>query len=509
MVTINGCSLTIQNIVEVSRFFEEVCLDPSCLTCIQGSAETVTRLQTSDQPAYGINTGFGIFSTVKISPEDCRKLNRNLILSHAIGYGESFPEEIVRAAMLIRANSLAKGYSGVRVEIIQILLEMLNKKITPMVKNKGSLGSSGDLCMLSQLALVFTKDEQDNEKESGQALFQGKLVSGKTAMENAGIQRLELSAKEGLAIINGASFSAAIAALACFDAEYCFHTANLAASLSLEGILGRSDAFDPRLHEARGLPGQMKVADAIRKNLKGSNFINSSSQTQDPYSFRCIPQVHGPVLEIIDYSKEIIQKEVNAATDNPLIFSETVISGGNFHGEPIALTMDYLSIAMTELSAIAERRLFILLDEHMNNGLPPMLVGSIQKAGLNSGLMIPQYIAASLVLENRVLATPDSIQSLPTSANQEDFNANALAASKHAFEIIHNSLFIIAIEMFVAARAIDLRLKTQSNYKLGEKTGNLYKNIRLRVTFKAEDSLWNSEIELIHRDLLNHTLISE
>lgn len=506
MIKINGSSLSIEDIVNVSRKYETVALDSSCIFRIRESSQIASNSQHSDITVYGINTGFGIFSTKKISAEDSLKLNRNLIISHAIGFGDPFAVDIVRAAMLIRANSLAKGYSGVRLEIITTLLEMINKKLTPLIKEKGSLGSSGDLCMLAQMALVFTKDHEDKEQESGQAFFQGELHSGKRAMEKAGISRLELLPKEGLAIINGASFSAAIAALAVHDAEYCLQKANLSASLSLEALLGRRAAFDPRLQDARGLPGQIFVAKEILTNIKGSNLIDSINQIQDPYSFRCIPQVHGPIHDTICSVKDIITKEINAATDNPLIFGKDIISGGNFHGEPIALNMDYLSIAMTELSAMAERRMFILLDEHMNNGLPPMLVGSLKKAGIHSGVMIPQYTAASLVLENRVLATPDSIQSLPTSANQEDFNANALAASKHAYEIIQNSLYIIAIEMFISARALDLRFSQNPKYLLGKETGILYKKIRSRIPFHLEDSIWNDEIDSIYQDLCNHKL---
>lgn len=508
MVIINGKSLSIKELINVSRFHEKVTLDPSCVGLICQSAKAIKLIQQSSKPAYGINTGFGIFSNKKISQTESKKLNRNLILSHAIGFGDSFSEEVVRAAMLIRANSLAKGFSGVRLEIIETLLAMLNSDLTPVVKNKGSLGSSGDLCMLSQLALVFTKDERDDEKESGTALFQGEILPGKLAMEKAGIPRLELSAKEGLAIINGATFSAAIASLTCFDAEYCLQMANLAASLSLEAILARSAAFDSRLHQVRGLAGQSIIAKEILKNIKGSSLIDSADQIQDPYSFRCIPQVHGPIMDTLSPVKEVIHREINAATDNPLIFEDEVISGGNFHGEPIALNMDYLSIAMTELSAIAERRVFIILDEHLNNGLPPMLVGSTKLAGINSGVMIPQYVAASLVLENRVLATPDSIQSLPTSANQEDFNANALAAAKHAFEITRNTLYIMAIELFVAARAVNLRLIINPEQKLGNETNKVFENIGSLSPFHEDDSLWNKNIELIHQGIINHRIFN-
>jgi histidine ammonia-lyase len=507
MITIDGKSLTLQEVVSISRNHEQVSLHCDCFARIKQSAENVLQIQHSENPAYGINTGFGIFANKKISSSESNKLNRNLILSHAIGTGTPFSEEIVRAAMLIRANSLAKGFSGVRMVIIETILKMLNSGLTPWVRNKGSLGSSGDLCMLSQLALVFTRDEHDSEEDSGMAEFGGQFMSGKMAMQKAGIPRIELNAKEGLAIINGATFSAAIAALACFDAEFCLQTANASAALSLESILGRSAAFDPRIHQARGLAGQIRVAGEVRVQIQGSSLIDSGKQIQDPYSFRCIPQVHGPIMETLDNVQEVVKKEINAATDNPLIFSNDVLSGGNFHGEPIAMNMDFLAIAMTELSAIAERRIFLLLDEHQNNGLPPMLAGSHEQAGLNSGVMIPQYTAASLVLENRILATPDSIQSLPTSANQEDLNANALTAARHADEIVKNTIFVIALEMFVAARAVDLRKLKDPKIRLGEGTEKVYQKIRIVSPFDMNDKLWDRDIQYLYQGLLQQKII--
>jgi histidine ammonia-lyase len=506
MIKINGNSLSLDEVIRVCRSNEKVILDSSCIPLINKSAQHVQKILQGIKPVYGINTGFGIFSNKSISIQESQKLNRNLILSHAIGFGDPLPKEVIRAAILIRANTLAKGFSGVRPIIIEILLEMLNADLIPVVKSQGSLGSSGDLCMLSQLALVFTKDKNDLDDESGKAWLQGKLLSGKKAMKKAGFQRIELGAKEGLAIINGATFSAALASLAIWDANNCLNAANSAASISLEGLQGQRSAFDPRLQLARGLSGQISVARTIMNNLKGSSLIDQANQVQDPYSFRCVPQVHGAILDTLITIKKIVQKEINAATDNPLIFDVDVISGGNFHGESLALNMDFLSIAITELSAISERRIFLLMDENLNNGLPPMLVDEGNKAGLNSGVMISQYTAASLVLENRTLATPDSVQSLPTSANQEDHNANALTAAKHAYEIVKNTFFVLSIELFTSARAIDIRMKQRSKNRLGHGTRKTYQAIRSVSQYYSEDTLWIKEIDQIHSALIKQQI---
>jgi histidine ammonia-lyase len=502
MININGNTLSLEEIIRVSRFKEKVMLDSSCLSLINQSSKQVQKILRGNKPVYGINTGFGIFSNKPISIQDSQKLNRNLILSHAIGFGDLLPREIIRAAILIRANTLAKGFSGVQLNIIETLISMLNADLTPLVKSQGSLGSSGDLCMLSQLALVFTKDKNDLEEESGKAWLNDALLSGKKAMQKAGIQRIELGAKEGLAIINGPTFSAAFASITLWDSLNCLQSANSAASISLEAIQGQSSAFDSRLQLARGLPGQIIIAQEISKKISGSSMINNGNQVQDPYSFRCVPQVHGAIFDTLNSIKEVVQKEINAATDNPLIFAGDVISGGNFHGESLAMNMDFLSIAMTELSAISERRIFLLLDENLNNGLPPMLVDEINKAGLNSGIMISQYTAASLVLENRTLATPDSVQSLPTSANQEDHNANALTAAKHAYEIVKNTFFVIAIELFTAARAIDIRMKKSLKLRLGIGTQKTYQAIRNISQYYSEDTLWINDIDQIHKALI-------
>ena len=375
--------------------------------------------------------------------------------------GMPLDPEIVRAAMLVRANTLAQGYSGVRVEIVQALLDMLNQGVTPVIPSQGSLGSSGDLCQLSHLALVFTTDKKDLEEESGEAQYKGQLLNGKVAMKAAGIARIQLGAKEGLAINNGATFSAAIAALAINEAEYLISLSNKATALSLEALVGCSAAFDERIQLARGQKGQIETAKAIRSLIFGSTLVDSTRRVQDAYSLRCAPQILGAAKDTLEHVKRIIDVEINAATDNPLIFEEDeVLSGGNFHGEPVGMVMDFLGIAMTEVGAISERRTFRLTDEKLNQGLPPMLVDSIESAGLNSGVMMPQYTAASLVLENQTLATPDSVHSLPTSAEQEDHNANAMTAARHCLQIVENTRHILSVELFTAARAVDLRRQT-------------------------------------------------
>ena len=350
---------------------------------------------------------------------------------------------------------------------------------------------------MSHLALVLSTDRKDLPEESGYAYFKDERLTGKEAMDKACIKRLELYAKEGLAINNGATFSTSIGCLSLFDAKYLIHIANLALSLSLEALLGCMDAFDPQIHQARNHPGQMRISESVLKMVEGSEFVNTGNRVQDAYSLRCAPQVHGAVSETTEFVETTLEREINAATDNPLIFSEkSVLSGGNFHVEPIGLGMDYLGIAIAELAAISERRSFRLLDGNLNCGLPPMLVEDNAHAGLNSGLMMPHYTAASLVLENQTLATPDSVHSLPTSGNQEDHNANAWTAARHARQIIQNAMHVLAIEIFIATRAIDLRMKNTPK-KLGIGTKIAYELVRSEVPFIAEDSLWQPQIETI------------
>jgi len=498
MLRLDGNNLSIEKIISVSRDFEKVSLSEEGLSQMEKSNSLKNSIQESGLPVYGINTGFGIFSDKKIENQDSAKLSRNLILSHAVGTGKPLSKEIVRAAMLVRANTLAKGFSGVRIEIVETILEMLNNDLTPVIPSQGSLGSSGDLGPLSHMALVFTTDENDLEADSGFAEFEGKILTGKSAMNKAHIDRLILGPKEGLAINNGATFSAAILALCIFDAKNLLNHSEISLALSLEAMLGCDTAFDARIHDARGQLGQIEVAKHCRELISNSDFINASGRVQDAYSLRCAPQVQGIARDTINFIEQIITREINAATDNPLIFNPGVaLSGGNFHGEPVGIAADFLSIVISESAAISERRINRLTDANLNGGLPPMLVDNFEAAGLNSGLMMPQYTAASLVLENSALANPDSVHSLPTSGDQEDHNANAMTAARHVSEILNNAYHVIAIELYTAVRAIDLRKKIMPDAKLGKGTQLAYEIIRKEVPYQAGDALWGPEIEKV------------
>lgn len=504
MITLDGNNLSVNALVQIARNEEKTKLSGDAKKAIEISQDRLKTIIAQAKPVYGLNTGFGIFSDRMISHDEGKQLNRNLILSHATGTGALLPQEVVRAAMLIRANTLAKGFSGIRLELVQTIIDMLNKGVTPLVASKGSLGSSGDLCMLAQMAMVMTKAPNEREAELGQATFNGELLNGRSAMEKAGIERITLENKDGLALINGATFCAALLALEVYDSQYYCYLADLAAALSFEALLCKTDALHPQLHQARGLEGQIISAALMKDMLVGSQFVDSHNQVQDGYSLRCAPQVHGAVRDTLKFTESIVSKEMNAATDNPLIVEDGVaISGGNFHGEPVGMAADFLGIAVSELAAISERRVFRHLDSHLNHGLPAMLVGDDEKAGLNSGIMMLQYTAASLVLENQTLCSPDSVRSLPTSANQEDFNANANNAALHTRQILENAAKVLAIEIYSACRAIDLRKKTMPEAKLGNVTGRAYRFIRNIIPFQAGDAYWKEEIEKLQDHLLN------
>ena len=506
MVRLDGSHLNINDVVNVARHYQRVELSDEARQNILRSQKWLNDIAAADLPVYGINTGFGIFAEHRIPRKEMAALSRNLILSHAVGTGPALPVEVVRAAMLVRANTLAKGFSGVRVEIVETLLAMLNLDLTPVVPCQGSLGSSGDLGPLSHLALVFTTDHSDQEDRgdldevSGLAEYQGQVMTGKAAMAAAGIKRIELGPKEGLALNNGATFSAALAALAVYDAGLLLSTAELSTAMSLEAMLGTTAAFDDRLHQARGQAGQIQVARRVCQLIEGSTLTDATGRVQDAYSLRCAPQVQGAARDTLNFVAGMILNELNAATDNPLLLGPgEARSGGNFHGEPVGLAMDFLSIAMAEVGAISERRTFRLIDAKLNSGLPPMLVDNFQDAGLNSGLMMPQYTAASLVLENQTLATPDSVHSLPTSAEQEDHNANSMTAARHTRQILENVAHILAIEIYTAVRALDLRLRQMPEARMGSGTADAYRTVRKIVPYIAGDSWWGPEIERVHR----------
>jgi len=507
MIRINGSNLTIKDVVEVACNNIKVELAEEARERVSQSYNWVQKIITTDRPVYGVNTGFGIFFDKKIKASDSKILNRNLILSHAVCVGPELRSDIVRAAMLIRANALAIGYSGVRPIVIDTLLQMLNSGVTPVIPSQGSLGSSGDLAPLSHLALVFTRDDADSEEDSGWAYWEGKKLSGKIAMASAGIERIILGPKEGLAITNGATFSAAIGAIACSNAEKYLNVADLALAMSMEALLCSSPAYDERLHKLRPHPGQGSVAQNVRRLIEGSSLINSDSRIQDAYSIRCAPQVHGAARDTHKFVSGVIHHEINSVTDNPIIFNENeVISGGNFHGEPVGMAMDFLGIAMAEIGAISERRIFRLIDSRLNSNLPPMLVDTWEAAGMNSGLMMPQYTAASLSLENLTLASPDSIHSLPTSGEQEDHNANSMTAARHTLQISENTANILAIELFCASRAIDLRLRDNMDAKLGYGVEKAYEIIRKDIPYQAGDMLWGPEISKMNNIIQGNQL---
>ena len=495
MLQITGNDLTVEQIIRVAFHDEIVELGTRAKKQVEESNSRLRENLHKDFPFYGINTGYGIFHNKKISHDQLLALNRNLILSHAVGVGTLFDEPTVRAALLIRANTLAKGFSGIRCLVIQTILEMLNKKVTPQVCTQGSMGSSGDLCQLAQVALVLTTDERNLDEESGSACYMGEVMSGKDAMRAAGIERLILQPKEGLALINGATFSAAVGVIACWHARKLNDLADNNLALALEALKGRKEAFDPRLHTARGMEGQIETARFVWDAVEGSQFVNSSTHVQDGYALRCAPQVHGAVKDTLTHAENVLTKEINAATDNPLIFENgDVLSGGNFHGEPIAFVMDFLGIALSELGAIAERRIFRLLDSNLNNGLPIMLIAEQDKLGIESGLMIPQYSAASLVMENQQLANSDAVHSIPTSANQEDHNANSLTAARHTALIVENVLRILTIELYTCAHALDIRMKQEPHKNMAGRTMETYKKVRGIVDFIEHDTLWGEEI---------------
>ncbi len=498
MIHIDGNHLTIDEIIRVARSNEPVDLTALARKAISRSEKWLSTIAARDQAVYGINTGLGSFSTSRIPNEQSARLSRNLILSHAVGSGPAFPAEVVRAAVLIRANALAKGFSGIRLEVVESLLELLNRKLTPVIPSQGSLGSSGDLIPLAHLCLVLTTDQEDREEESGQADYMGSRMSGQAAMQKAGIRRVVLGPKEGLALINGATFSAAVAALAIRDTARLLDRADMCLALSLEALQGCPDAYDPRLHEVRGHGGQKEVAGHVRRFTRGSTFFTGKRRVQDAYSLRCAPQVHGAARDYFKTVHHTVEVEINAATDNPLIFgADDVLSGGNFHGEPVAFAMDSLKMILAEVGAISERRTFRLLDANLNDGLPPMLVDNLESAGLNSGLMMPQYAAASLVLENQTLANPDSIHSLPASANQEDHNANAMTAARHARQVVENVTRILAIEAYTAARALDLRMRQDPKGRLGAGTRLMHAAIRKAIPYQAGDAWWGPELDAI------------
>lgn len=501
MIELTGSTLTIEQLVAVAREQAAVAaLGVEVRGRMAASHGWVMETIAGEgQTIYGVNTGFGSLATVRISAAQARQLSRNVVTLCCVGVGRPLPEEAVRAIMLIRANMLAKGHSGVRPVLAQTLIDMLNAGVTPVVPEKGSLGASGDLAPLAHIAAVFTRAEDENaDSFSGQAWFGGELLSGAEAMRRAGIERLVLEAKEGLALTNGMDFMAALGALALHDAESLLAHAQIAAALSLEGLQGLSAAFEPDLHAAAGQPGQMAVAARIWELIAGSRLVDADAgRVQDAYSLRCTPQVLGPALDMAAFMRARLTAALNAATDNPLIFptadgSFRALSGGNFHGQGPALWLDTLGIALAEVASLAERRIFRMLTPELSAGLPAMLVPT---AGLDSGLMMGQYTAAALVSDNKTLAHPDSVDSIPSCANQEDHVSMGANAARHTREILENVRRVLAIELLTACQAIDLR--SEGPARLGRGAARAYTEVRRRVPMVAHDRQTAGDIEAL------------
>ncbi len=451
-IIINGNNLKIEDVVKVARFNHEVELSDSAIERINRSRESVEKILDEGKVVYGLTTGFGSLANVNISKQDTEILQKNLIMSHAVGVGKPLREEIVRAIMLLRINTFAKGFSGIRMSTVKVLIDMLNKKVFPMVPEKGSVGSSGDLAPLSHMVLVMMG--------MGEAFLKGKKVTGAEAMKKAGIKPVKLTSKEGLALNNGTPVMTAMAVMAIHDSENLLINSVVSSSLTFEALKANSSCMFERVHLARPHLGQIKVASMMRNLLRGSNLIDSNKQkVQDAYSIRATPVVIGASLDAMEYVKEKVMIEINSATDNPLIFKGEAHSAANFHGQPIALAMDFLGIAVSELANISERRISRILDPALNEGLPAFL---IQNSGVNNGFMIPQYTAAALVSDNKVLAHPSSVDSVPTCANQEDHVSMGTTAARKCLEIIDNTSKVIAIELMIATQGVEMRKEDAS-----------------------------------------------
>lgn len=453
----------------------------SALSRVVNSRKTIERIIKSGKPVYGVTTGFGNFKNKIISSKDIGALQENLLRSHSVGVGKPLSPEAVRAILMVRINSLSQGYSGIRKETLLLAVSFLNKGVTPFVPSQGSVGSSGDLAPLSHIGLVLIGE--------GKAWFEGKLISGAQALHRARLKPIKLEAKEGLAWNNGTSAMTGIGSLSLERMKKLIALADLACAMTLEAVCGVSGAFDPGIHLLRPHPGQIASAKNIKRYIEGSKLIDSvSHRVQDSYSLRCAPQVHGAVREAVFYVDSIVQRELNSVTDNPIIFSnpDRAISGGNFHGEPVAIAMDTLGIAAAEIANISERRTAKLMDASTNEGLPMFLVPN-EKAGLHSGLMIAQYTAAALVSENKVLSHPASVDSIPTSANQEDHVSMGTIGARKAAEIVENAENVLAVEFLSAVQGIDFR----GPKKLGKITKEAYQLIRSSVPFINNDrELW-------------------
>jgi histidine ammonia-lyase len=486
MVEIDGASLTLEQTAAVADG-ADVQLANTARPRIDRAREFVESLIARNEVVYGINTGFGKLSDVSIPADKLRELQLNLVRSHSCGVGDALGENVVRAMMLHRANVLAKGFSGCRAIIIETLIQMLNAGVHPVIPSRGSVGASGDLAPLSHLALVAIGE--------GEAIYKGERISGEEALGRAGIQPLILEAKEGLALLNGTQAMTAVGSLALLAAERLTDAADVAGAMSLEALKGTPVAFDYKVHAVRPHPGQMKSARRLRELIEGSEIREShrdhqvDPRVQDAYSLRCMPQVHGAVRDALNHARRILEIEINSATDNPLVFpeSEEVISGGNFHGEPIALALDYAAVAIADLGTISERRVERLVNPDLS-GLPAFLA---PVPGTNSGMMIAQVAAVSLIAENNVLAHPASVTNLPTSANKEDHVSMGMTSALKFQQVVRNVEIILAIELMCAAQGLDFLKPLRPSPRLQ----GAYSRVREQVPFIEKDAVLSNHID--------------
>ncbi len=481
-------NLHLEKLADIARRGVELRLSGESEKKMDATWKRIAQWLAEERGIYGITTGFGALSDVSISSKDTVRLQKNLLMSHAAGVGNPLDEETVRAVMTLRIQDLAMGYSAIRKETVHFLIEMLNRGIVPLIPEKGSVGASGDLCPLAHLSLVMIG--------MGEAYYKGQRMPGAQALKKCGMQPRELRSGEGLSLINGTQVMTAIGALTAYDALHLCRLTDIAAAMSLEVLMGSRTEFDPRIHQIRPHKGQKNSADNMLRITKNSEIVSSHKdccRVQDAYTLRCSPQVHGASHDAVHYASAVLETEMNSCTNNPLIFSESgeFLSGGNFHGQPVALALDFMAMALAELANISERRIERLVNPKLS-GLPAFLV---EDGGLNSGFMIAQYTAASLVSENKILAHPACVDSIPTSANKEDHVSMGTIAARKCREILHNTAHVIGIEFLCAAQALDLF----TNMKPGQGTRAAYEVIRETIPHLEKDRVLSADIESIIR----------
>ena len=495
MVVLDGNSLTLEKFFQVVLHQDEVSLSENAKKKILASRKVVDDSIKKGERVYSINTGFGYLSKVSVPAEKLKELQVNLIRSHAAGLGENHSEVESRASLLLRTNVLAKGFSGVRLELVDLLIQMLNRKIHPVIPTKGSVGASGDLAPLAHLASVLLGE--------GEAFFKGKKVSGKEALDQAGLRPIELAPKEGLSLINGTQQMTAMGFLSLQKAQELVNLADLITSASLDGVLGTEKAFSEWVHETRPYAGQKRTAQLVRRFMQSSEIAKSHEgcdRVQDPYSFRCVPQVHGAIRELFRFVQEILTTELNAATDNPLVNSETgeLISQGNFHGQPVAFALDILAMGLSELASLSERRIAKLIDPQFSS-LPAFLV---KNEGVNSGFMIPHVAAASLVSENKIYSHPASTDSIPTSNEKEDHVSMGPISARKAKAALENTTYVLAIEALAACQALDFR----KPLKPGKGAAFLHQEMRKRIPTLEEDRYIHKDVDCAFKFLFSGEL---